>query len=80
MECICEGARTRVKSSVGLTEKIPVSVFINKKNIWAGESDCDGGAVERKERKTEAGGGLYSIRNDLLERQLSGEEAHDRVK
>ena len=38
-------------------------------------SDGDVGAGEEKERRW-----LDSIRNDLSERELAGEEAHDRVQ
>ena len=44
------------------------------------ESDGDGGVGKKKERKFQSGGRLDSIRNDLSERELSGEDAQDRVK
>ena len=49
-----------------------------RRSIRGQESDGDGGAWEKKERKTEAW--LDNIKNDLSERELSGEEAQDRVQ
>ena len=45
-------------------------------------SDSDGGAGEENERKTEVEvvGPMYNIRNDLSERELSGEDAQERSK
>ena len=43
------------------------------------ESDGDGCAREKKERKTKAGC-LYKINNDMSERELSGDDAQDRTK
>ena len=50
-----------------------------RRRIRREESDGDGGAGEKKERKTKAGC-LYNINNDLSERELSGEDAQDRAK
>ena len=43
------------------------------------ESDGDGCAGEKKERKTKAGC-LYKINNDMSERELSRDDAQDRTK
>ena len=40
----------------------------------------DGGAGEKKERKRPKRRWLDSIRNDLSERKLSGEDVQDRAK
>ena len=50
-----------------------------RRRITREESDGDGGAGEKKERKTKPGC-LYNINNDLSERELSGEDARDRTK
>ena len=50
-----------------------------RRRIHREESDGDGGAGEKKARKTKARC-LYNINNDLSERELSGEEAQDRTK
>ena len=47
-----------------------------RRRIRREESDGDGGAGEKKVRKTKAGC-LYNINNDLSER---GDEAQDRTK
>ena len=51
-----------------------------RRRIRRQESDGDGGAGEKKERKTkeEVVGDLDNIKNDMSERELSGEDAQDK--
>ena len=51
----------------------------NRRRIRREESDGDGGAGGKKERKTKAGC-LYNTNNDLSDREVSGEDAQDRTK
>ena len=50
-----------------------------RRRIRRQDSDDDGGDGENKERKTKARW-LDSIRNDLSERELAGEDSQDRAK
>ena len=54
--------------------------FEKRRRIRREESDGDGGAGEKKERKTKAEVVVDSIRNDLSERGLSEEDAQDRPR
>ena len=54
--------------------------FEKRRRIRREENDGDGGAGEKKERKTKAEVVVDSIRNDLSERGLSEEDAQDRPR
>ena len=54
--------------------------FEKRRRIRREERDGDGGAGEKKERKTKAEVVVDSIRNDLSERGLSEEDAQDRPR